>query len=92
MGLAKHYNPVAPALMHTRLVLALAGALLLFRLPAVIQPMGADQGLYAYVGQRLLGGEVPYKGAWDQKPPGIHLTYAAMLAVWPVAGSCAGRG
>ena len=25
--------------------------------------------------------EVPYRDAWDQKPPGVHFTYAAMLAL-----------
>jgi hypothetical protein len=69
--------------MHTRLFLALAGALLLLRLPAVVQPMGADQGLYAYVGERILAGELPYRDAWDQKPPAIHYTYAVMRAIWP---------
>ena len=44
--------------------------------------MGADQGLYAYVGERILEGELPYVDAWDQKPPAIHYTYALMRAVW----------
>ena len=39
--------------------------------------MGADQGLYAYVGERILAGDLPYRDAWDQKPPAIHFTYAA---------------
>src|SRR4051794_7969088 len=65
-------------MMQTRLLLALAGALLLLRLPAVVQPMGADQGLYSYVGERILHGELPYRNAWDQKPPAIHYTYALM--------------
>jgi 4-amino-4-deoxy-L-arabinose transferase-like glycosyltransferase len=69
--------------MHTRLFLALAGALLLLRLPALMQPMGADQGLYAYVGERILAGDLPYRDAWDQKPPAIHYTYAVMRAIWP---------
>jgi hypothetical protein len=69
--------------MHTRLFLALAALLLLLRLPALVQPMGADQGLYAYVGDRILAGELPYQDAWDQKPPGIHYIYAAMRALWP---------
>jgi hypothetical protein len=60
----------------------LAVALLLVRLPSVVQPAGGDQGIYAYVGQSILKGEVPYRDAWDQKPPGIHFTYAAMLALW----------
>jgi hypothetical protein len=76
--------------MHTRLFLALAGALLLLRLPAVVQPMGADQGLYAYVGERILAGDLPYRDAWDQKPPAIHYTYAVMRAIW--AGDAAVGG
>jgi hypothetical protein len=65
------------------LVAALAVALLLVRVPSVVQPAGGDQGIYAYVGQSILRGEMPYRDAWDQKPPGVHLTYAAMLALWP---------
>lgn len=67
--------------MHTRLLLALIGALLVVRLPSLVQPMGADQGLYAYVGERILHGELAYRDAWDQKPPGVHYVYAALRAV-----------
>jgi hypothetical protein len=69
--------------MTTRLFLALACALIIVRLPALVQPMGADQGLYAYVGERILDGGLPYTDAWDQKPPAVHFTYAALRAVWP---------
>jgi 4-amino-4-deoxy-L-arabinose transferase-like glycosyltransferase len=62
---------------------ALFAALILVRVPTLAQPAGADQGLYAYVGQRILAGEMPYRDAWDQKPPAIHYTYAAMYALWP---------
>lgn len=55
------------------------------RLPALVQPAGADQGLYAYVGQRILEGGLPYRDAWDQKPPGVHYAYAAMYGLWPDA-------
>ncbi len=65
------------------LVFAAFVALSALRLPAVVQPAGGDQGLYAYVGQRILQGELPYRDAWDQKPPAIHFAYAAMQAVWP---------
>ena len=61
---------------------ALAVALLIVRLPSVVQPAGGDQGIYAYIGQSILKGEVPYRDAWDQKPPGVHLTYAVMLGIW----------
>ena len=58
-------------------------ALLAWRVPSLAQPAGADQALYAYVGQRILAGELPYRDAWDQKPPAVHYAYALMQAVWP---------
>src|SRR5215471_5789680 len=67
--------------MSTRLLLILGGALIVLRLPSLVQPMGPDQGLYAYVGERILHGELAYRDAWDQKPPGIHYVYAALRAV-----------
>lgn len=69
--------------MNTRLFLALACVLLIVRLPSLVQPMGADQGLYAYVGDRIAAGELPYRDAWDQKPPAIHYTYAMLRSIWP---------
>ena len=45
--------------------------------------MASDQGLYAYAGVRLLAGDAPYAGAWDQKPPGIHVVYATLWSIWP---------
>jgi hypothetical protein len=67
--------------MPTRLLLAVVAALIMIRLPSLVQPMGPDQGLYAYVGDRILHGELAYRDAWDQKPPGIHYVYAALRAV-----------
>ena len=69
--------------------LLLAG-LLAIRIPSLVQPAGADQALYAYVGQRILAGDVPYRDAWDQKPPAIHVTYAALIALWPHESVVAG--
>lgn len=75
--------------MQTRLFLALACVLVIARLPSLVQPMGADQGLYAYVGERILAGEIPYRDAWDQKPPAIHYTYALLRAAWEAPGAAA---
>jgi hypothetical protein len=69
--------------MPTRLLLALTAALLIVRVPSLVQPMGPDQGLYAYVGDRILHGELAYRDAWDQKSPGIHYVYAALRAISP---------
>ena len=73
--------------MTNRLLLALTCVLLAVRLPSLVQPMGADQGLYAYAGERILAGGLPYRDAWDQKPPAIHLTYALMRAIVPRDGA-----
>ena len=89
----KHYNPGAPARecrpassWRSRAPCCLCA------LPSLVQPMGADQGLYAYVGERILAGELPYRDAWDQKPPAIHLHLRAACArVWPSDGVVAGR-
>jgi hypothetical protein len=86
----QHYNPslqtAAPSPVSVTLLLVIGTALVIMRLPSLVQPMGADQGLYAYVGERILHGELPYLHAWDQKPPAIHFTYAAMRALWPSDG------
>jgi hypothetical protein len=65
-----------------RLVVVAAALLLAVRLPSLVQPMGADQALYAYIGDRILAGDLAYRDAWDQKPPAIHYTYALMRAIW----------
>src|SRR5688500_9936288 len=86
----QHYNPAAspPTRIRRRsaVLLLLAACLIAVRVPSRVQPMGADQGLYAYVGERILQGELPYVDAWDQKPPAIHYTYAVMRLIWPADG------
>lgn len=37
---------------------------------------GRDQGIYAVVARTVLEGGVPYRDAWDFKPPGIFFVYA----------------
>jgi hypothetical protein len=68
---------------HRPLWIAIVLGLLVLRLPSLAQPIGGDQGLYAYEGQRLLHGGVPYIDMWDQKPPAIALVYAILWRVWP---------
>jgi len=38
---------------------------------------GRDQGIYATVADTVLRGGMPYRDAWDFKPPGIYVIYAA---------------
>ena len=46
------------------------------------EPLERDEGLYAYIGQEILRGSVPYRDAMDHKPPGIHYLYAAIIATF----------
>jgi hypothetical protein len=42
---------------------------------------GRDQGIYAMVARAVLAGRMPYRDAWDFKPPGVFLVYAASRAL-----------
>lgn len=63
----------------TLILLVLLG----LRLPSLARPAGGDQSLYTYEGQRVGHGGVPYRDAWDQKPPGIMFVYATGWRLWP---------
>ena len=69
--------------MSRRTAWILLTVLVMVRLPSLVQPAGADQDLYAYVGQEIARGGLPYVDAWDQKPPAIHYTYALLYGLWP---------
>jgi hypothetical protein len=45
-------------------------------------PLERDEGEYAYIGGRLLLGEIPYRDAFDQKPPGVFAVYAVIIALF----------
>lgn len=39
-------------------------------------PFGRDQGIFAWTGDMIVRGGVPYKDAWDIKGPAVYLHYA----------------
>src|SRR5206468_919159 len=43
-------------------------------------PLERDEGEYAYIAERWLAGDVPYRDAFDQKTPGVFVAYAALFA------------
>lgn len=45
-------------------------------LSILLYSFGRDQGIYAMVADTILKGGMPYRDAWDFKPPGIFLVYA----------------
>lgn len=56
-------------------------AAFLLRMDFLHEPLERDEGGYAYIGQEILRGNLPYRDAMDQKPPGIHYIYAAIIAM-----------
>lgn len=63
------------------IAVGLAILTLLVRLPFLRIPFERDEGEYAYIAWRVLAGDVPYRDAFDQKPPGIFLPYLAALSI-----------
>ncbi len=45
-------------------------------------PLERDEGGFAYMGRLILDGVPPYTQAYDYKPPGLYLTYAASIALF----------
>lgn len=58
----------------------------LLRLPSLFEPYWyGDEGIFAAVGRNLNLGGVLYQTAWDNKPPMIYLTYAAVFKSFGVS-------
>ena len=55
---------------------------LLMGLPALLYPLCVDQGMFAYIADVWLRGGLPYRDAWDIKPPGIFAIYALAQLVF----------
>ena len=60
-------------------VLAIGGVI---RAGLLDVPLERDEGEYAYGGQLLLEGVLPYEGLYSMKMPGIYAAYAAQLSVF----------
>jgi hypothetical protein len=63
------------------LLLGLAGIALLVRIPAIVQPLGIDQSLWASAVRGMERGQRLYVDVWEQRPPGIYLSYWAAFKV-----------
>ena len=64
------------------LLILIIFAALSLRMFFLHEPLECDEGLYAYIGQEILRGDIPYRDAIDHKPPGIHYIYAAIIATF----------
>lgn len=58
------------------------GSMVLLVLLILTFGYGRDQGIYAVVARTVLEGGMPYRDAFDFKPPGIYLVYAFSRALF----------
>ncbi len=87
--MARNSSPDTPARPHLSrpilvavgsLVFIAAGALLLS--PLLTYPFGRDQGVFACVADVIARGGVPYRDAWEMKPPGVFYLFSLSFAVF----------
>ncbi len=50
-------------------------------------PLERDESAYAYLGKRLLEGQIPYRDFYEMKPPLLFYSYAALVAVFGYTAS-----
>lgn len=62
-------------------LLLLAALIAVQRAHTYDEPLEHDLTSYAIIGHELLQGRSLYSDLWDHKPPGVHLSYAAAIAV-----------
>jgi hypothetical protein len=78
-------TPESNEVSNKHAIIALFGAFalgLLLRSQIAAIPFERDEGEYAYIAQRWLQGEVPYKESFDQKPPGVFVAYACTFLLF----------
>ncbi len=51
-------------------------------LPSLAYRLGHDQAMFFYIGREWLHGRIPYRDAFDVKPPGIYAVYALSIALF----------
>ncbi|HLA03740.1 MAG TPA: glycosyltransferase family 39 protein [Patescibacteria group bacterium] len=61
-------------------------ATFLLRFPSLFEPFWyGDEGIFAAIGRNLNLGGTLYQTSWDNKPPMIYLTYAAIFKLFDVS-------
>jgi hypothetical protein len=75
------HHPARGAL--DRIPALICGTLVAFLLVQILTfGPGRDQGIYAVVARSVVEGGMPYRDAWDFKPPGIFVLYAIARALF----------
>lgn len=71
---------------HHWILVAILFLTFIFRFPSLFEPFWyGDEGIFAAVASNLNQGGILYQDAWDNKPPMIYLTYAAIFRIFGVS-------
>src|SRR5579872_1027958 len=75
-----------PMKKHHLLFILILLFIFLLRLPSLYEPFWyGDEGIFGAVARNLNLGGTLYQTAWDNKPPMIYLTYAAIFQFFGVS-------
>jgi 4-amino-4-deoxy-L-arabinose transferase-like glycosyltransferase len=75
-GVPAHPAEGAASLGRIALIAAICVIPVVLYLPFLAEPFMRDEGFYAAVAQQMLDGGIPYRDAFDNKPPMIFVWYA----------------
>ena len=50
--------------------------------PFISEPLERDEGAYGYIAQQVLAGGLPYRDAFDHKPPAVYYLYASVFKLF----------
>ena len=78
-AISNNADKARPAPLQRSIEVAVAAVILL---PMLFFPLARDQGLFAYAGQVILDGGVPYQDVFEIKGPAVHYTYALAMAIF----------
>jgi len=89
-GEARRFAPAASArpaagsfsLGRIALIAAICAIPVVLYLPFLAEPFMRDEGFYAAVAQQLLDGGIPYRDAFDNKPPLVFVWYALSFVMF----------
>jgi len=65
---------------------ALVVAAFVVRVPTFRLPLDQDGSVFAYVAKTWADGGLPYRDAWDHKPPLTYIVYRGLFLVGPATG------
>ncbi|MCD6459997.1 glycosyltransferase family 39 protein, partial [bacterium] len=78
MQIVKKYHLRKTVLFASIIIFAILLRHQYFSVPIII----VDEALYSEIANVILDGGVPYRDAWEQKPPGIYFLYALIFFIF----------